>query len=1077
MNPLIPLCVAAGVLLNGGHPAVGAENSWAAAAAATEVRALRMPKDGDHELRVIAPEWLEMSRVYQKEDKELPPKVWDFSDEAKRPAPADLEVTVGGTPVAVKEVGFRRRVLYAPLKVRDLRVGNSLFLKLASPVPEGAEVRVTSRREGVSFPGEVWEAKAEPWRYSPALHVNQDAYPAGGTKMGYAGFYLGSKGELAIGERRFALVDLATGEKAFEGDLVPRLDKGFAAPVYQNVLAADFSAFTKPGRYVLSVAGLGASLPFWIDPSGAGLMARTYALGIYGQRDGAPGTLLPYTRHTHGPAHAAPARVMTPEDLHNKSIAGTSADAAKNPRHTAPVMKSIADSLYPFVKSGEVDVSGGHHDAGDYSKYTINSAGFIHALVFAADALPGVAGLDNLGTPESGDGISDVIQLAKWETDFLVKMQDDDGGFYFLVYPEKRKYEDDVTPDEADRQVVYPKNTAGTAAAVAALAQAGTSPAFKAAYPQEAAGYLEAAKKGWKFLREAIARHGRDGAYQKITHYGDLFLHDDELAWAAVQMFLATGDSRIQEELMATFDPESRDVKRWGWWRLPESYGNALRSYVFGARSGLLPPEKFDAAYLEKCRAELIAGAEDELRRADESAYGLSFPGQSKSFMNAGWFFAGDRCFDLAVGQALAPKAEYLRAISTNLGFESGANPINIPRMTGIGAFQQRDITHQHSQNDWRELPVPGIPLGALQSGFMWIHQYQRELGQLSWPPDGGKDAYALYDRWGDSFNTLVEFVNLNQARGMAASALLMAMGPDQPWKPVSATIQGLPEKPQPGSPATLTIQSPVDLSRARIIWEASGHEIFEGPEFVFSPKEAGDFLIEADALLPDGRRVFAATGGRVHAGDGGKPSSPRPSTLALLDFDKPLSAASLTADTGFEAEIAGAPTTSDKDLLWMKAPSGAALQLNGFDDQIRISFPESITNGFKLSAWIKIRKLPYGNAQTSSPTLLAIEEGRDNSYGLVQDKWVLSPGGLPRPRVRSGTETVLPNEKLAPLLTLNNWHFFELEFNAGSAVVTVDGKEAARMTPKKGLHAKAPKSLVLGHFIGLLDDVHLETR
>ena len=1069
--------VVLGSLVAGGELGAAAQNPWSEAAEATEVQALRMPRDGDHQLRVISPEWLEMNRVYQKVEKELPPKVWDFSDGAKRPAPGDFEVTVGGKPAAVSEVGFKRRVLYAPLKVRDLRVGNWLYLKLASPVPEGAEVKVTSKREDVIFPGETWTTKASPWRYSPALHVNQDAYPAEGTKMGYAGLYLGSPGELVIAGRKFALVDLANGEKAFEGDLVPRLDQGFGSPVYQNVLAADFSAFTKPGHYVLSVDGLGASLPFWIDPSGSGLMARTYALGIYGQRDGAPGNLLPYTRHTHGPAHAAPARVMTPADEHNGDIAGTSADAAKNPRHTAPIMKSISDSLYPFVKSGEVDVSGGHHDAGDYSKYTINSASFIHYLVFAADSLPGVAGLDNLGTPESGDGISDVIQLAKWETDFLVKMQDDDGGFFFLVYPEKRKYEDDVTPDDADRQVVYPKNTAGTAAAVAALAQAGTSPAFKKAYPQEAAKYLEAAKKGWKFLQDAIAKYGRDGAYQKITHYGDLFMHDDELAWAAVQMFLATGDAKIQEELMANFDPESRDVKRWSWWRLPESYGNALRSYVFGARNGLLPAEKFDAAYLKKCNAELIAGAEDEMRRADENAYGLSFPGQSKTFMNAGWFFAGDRCLDLAVGQALAPKPEYLRAIATNLGFESGANPINMPRMTGIGAFQQRDITHQHSQNDWRELPVPGIPLGAVQGGFMWIHQYQRELGQLSWPPDGGKDAYALYDRWGDSFNTTVEFVNVNQARGMAASALLMAMGPDQPWKPVSATIEGLPKNPQPGSSATLKIQSPVDLSKARIIWEATGHEIFEGPEFVFNPKAPGDFRIEADALLPDGRRVFAATGGRIHAGEGAKPSTRQPSTLALLNFDKPFTAESLKAETGFGAEIAGSPTTSDKDLLWMQTPSGSALKLTSFNDQIKIDVTGSIKSGFKLSAWIKIRKVPYGNAQTSSPTLLAIEEGRDNTYGLVQDKWVLYPGGVARPRIRIGNETAIPTEKLAPILTLDDWHFLEIEFSNGTAIVTVDGKEAARMTPEKGFYENAPKALVLGHFIGLLDNVHLESR
>ena len=49
------------------------------------------------------------------------------------------------------------------------------------------------------------------------------------------------------------------------------------------------------------------------------------------------------------------------------------------------------------------------------------------------------------GLPESGDGKSDLLQEAKWEADFLAKMQDADGGFYFLVYPREREYEIDVT--------------------------------------------------------------------------------------------------------------------------------------------------------------------------------------------------------------------------------------------------------------------------------------------------------------------------------------------------------------------------------------------------------------------------------------------------------------------------------------------------------------------------------------------------------------------------------------------------------------------------------------------------------
>src|SRR5205814_2759406 len=192
-----------------------------------------------------------------------------------------------------------------------------------------------------------------------------------------------------------------------------------------------------------------------------------------------------------------------------------------NPRQRAPRLTNEAAQLYPFVNKGPVDVSGGHHDAGDYSKYTINSAALIHYLVFAVDAFGGVGELDNLGIPESGDGKSDLLEEAKWEADFLAKLQDADGGFYFLVYLRNREYEWDILPDHGDPQVVWPKNTAATAAAVAALAQCSSSPQFRKYYPEDAKRYLASARRGWDFLQRAIERHGRSGAYKKLTHYGD----------------------------------------------------------------------------------------------------------------------------------------------------------------------------------------------------------------------------------------------------------------------------------------------------------------------------------------------------------------------------------------------------------------------------------------------------------------------------------------------------------------------------------------------------------------------------
>src|SRR6516164_9447076 len=234
-----------------------------------------------------------------------------------------------------------------------------------------------------------------------------------------------------------------------------------------------------------------------------------------------------------------------------------------NPTQIAPILTNYPAQLFPFVNQGTASVSGGHFEAGDYNRVAYNGAQIIHTLIFAVDSLRGVGGLDNLGIPESGDGISDALQEAKWEADFLIKLQDADGGFYYSVYPQYREYELDVLPEHGDPQVVWPKNTASTAAAVAALAQCASSPGFKQAYPQDSSRYLAKAVLGWQFLTNAIERFGFNGAYQKIQHFDDDFTHRDELAWAACELFLATGDSQYQANLFAWFpDPTDNSTFR-----------------------------------------------------------------------------------------------------------------------------------------------------------------------------------------------------------------------------------------------------------------------------------------------------------------------------------------------------------------------------------------------------------------------------------------------------------------------------------------------------------------------------------
>jgi hypothetical protein len=827
---------------------------------------LSLPELGSTQLRAISPTVLELTLITTKAPEATKVGQWDFADfngHLHLPSADKFQVIANGKTIPIHAVGFRRRVVYAPLARRDLRIGNFLYLELATPLAEGATVEVKDPD------GKFWPTKTEfataldPLRYSPAIHVNQHGYVPGFKKQAFVGYFLGSLGELKVAATNgFELVDAQNGTSVHHGPLTVRHDLGceYSPAPYQNVLQADFTEFKTPGEYRLKVAGLGVSFRFFVDEGAAAAVARTYALGLYHQRCGTSNAL-PFTRFVHGPCHTAPAEIPNMQFTNTiRFLAEASANFKDNPRHTAPQLKDFDSCLYPFVRRGKIDVSGGHHDAGDYSKYTINSAALVHTLVFAADVLPGVGALDNLGLPESGDGKSDILQEAKWEADFLAKMQDDDGGFYFLVYPRDRQYENDILPDPGDPQIVWPKTTAVTGAAVAALAQAASSPLFKKQFPEAAEMYLAKAKKGWDFLERAIAKYGRDGAYQKITHYGDDFMHNDEIAWAACELFLATGDIAFHKRLTSAFDPVDADTRRWGWWRLYESYGRAIRSYAFAAKSGRMKREQLDQSFLRRCEIEVTAAANDQLRWAQESAYGTSFPTETKRVRSGGWYFSMDQAFDLAAAFAMDqppmndPRPKYLEAMLSNLNYEDGANPVNVSYLTGIGWNRPREIVNQYAQNDRRVLPPSGIPIGNIQSGFGWIEHYQKELGQLGYPLDGAeKNPYPLYDRWGDSFNLQTEFVAVNQARALAVAALLMAQTAvtNQSWRAQPATIE------HTGADVTLKAGD-LDLSRARIVWEAQGH----GPVFGHSyhaPDSAS--WTEAEALLPDGRRVFGVEG------------------------------------------------------------------------------------------------------------------------------------------------------------------------------------------------------------------------
>jgi hypothetical protein len=760
-------------------------------------------------------------------------------------------------------------------------------------------------------------------------------------------------------------------------------------------------------------------------------------------------------------------------------IASKTADYADS-QHGAPRMVSTDTSLFPFVRQGTVDVSKGHHDAGDYSKYTINSAGLIHHLVFAADSFAGAGALDNLGIPESGDGKSDLLEEAKWEADFLSKMQDTDGGFYFLVYPKTREYEDDVTPDHGDSQVVWPKTTAVTAAATAALAEIGSSPRFKQQFPTEAAAYLAKAQLGWTFLMNAIAKYGKDGSYQKITHYGNEFGHDDELAWAASAMFAATGNTTYLNTLKQWLpDPNSTSVRRWGWWRMFEGYGCAIRTYAFAARSGRVAPLAMDVDYLSKCDAEILATADDQTRFSNQTAYGTSFPDLNKAYRSAGWYFSSERAFDLTVAYQINPKPQYKEALFANINYEGGCNPVNVGYVTGLGWKRQRDIVHQYAQNDRRVLPPSGIPLGNVIPGFAYLYFYTGELTELSFPADNATTApYPYYDRWSDSFNTMAEFVVVDVARSLGSLSYWMAQSgiATQSWKSATAQITGVPAQLPVDSYATIGLTAPgVDLTGAQIVWEVRYLEPAVGATLHFTPKYAGDTWIEAEALLPDGRRLFAKTNFTATTSLNTPPNSYESApvsagadTAAIYHLDN-----TVTEATGKQGPLtfSGNAAFDASNLAWLVNRAGAAARFLDLGDQAKVTIPASSILTAN-TAFVSVEAMIYINDfkayNKGNATILKLEQGW-NSYVSFGENIYNGPV------ITGGTSWSYGDAALKNAITLKTWHHLSLRIDkTGGYVAKLDGNVLTSQASSEfsNWNTSGPVTLQFGDFDGWIDEV-----
>lgn len=142
-------------------------------------------------------------------------------------------------------------------------------------------------------------------------------------------------------------------------------------------------------------------------------------------------------------------------------------------------------------------VDGGHHDAGDYGTYASPLATTLWNLLTGYDIAPEKFPDDVFNIPESGNGVSDLLDEVIHTADFLVRLQDRrNGGVYHKVHSCDWYF--DVPQAEAQARFIFAKSTTETAMVAAVLASA--SRVLAPIAPARSHDYLIAAEKAWKFV-------------------------------------------------------------------------------------------------------------------------------------------------------------------------------------------------------------------------------------------------------------------------------------------------------------------------------------------------------------------------------------------------------------------------------------------------------------------------------------------------------------------------------------------------------------------------------------------------
>jgi endoglucanase len=273
-----------------------------------------------------------------------------------------------------------------------------------------------------------------------------------------------------------------------------------------------------------------------------------------------------------------------------KKAANAGACWADDPAYLGSKQDSQAHDATDQGNDAKVhDLSGGWFDAGDTNKYVTFAASAVHQLLTAFQNNPGVF-TDDFNIPESGNGIPDLIDEVKYETDWLKKMQfSADGSVALKVgslgFPP-------ASPPSSDTTARYyvPSCTSSTIAAAGMFAHASYVYSKIPALAGEAADLKSRAIRAWGNYESIPSKQEHCDTQVVKSGNADWKASDQqgEAVVAAVYLYAITGEAGYTSYLKYNYNA-AKSYHDIGWSRYTPQEGEALLFYASlpNADSGL----------------------------------------------------------------------------------------------------------------------------------------------------------------------------------------------------------------------------------------------------------------------------------------------------------------------------------------------------------------------------------------------------------------------------------------------------------------------------------------------------------